>query len=175
VIRMKARVRRLKRLGLTVLGSGIALALTMLPAQAIPKAGDLAPAMQLVGSDGKAFDLARLHGRPTYLNFFASWCGPCRVETPSIARLAQRYAARGVSVVGIDVGEDLSIARAFRREFNVPYPVLADPDSTTRSTYGGGMFFPLHVFIDRAGVVRLFHPGEMSEAEIERALATIAH
>lgn len=143
------------------------------PALAIPRSGDAAPPLRLSTSDAKTVSTATLHGKPVYLNFFATWCGPCRVETPSIVALSKKYAARGLRVVGVDVGENAAKAQGFAREFNVPYVLAIDPDSTTRATYGGGIYFPLHVFIDAKGIVRMYHPGEMSATEIEAAIAQI--
>ena len=143
------------------------------PALAIPRPGDTMPPFMLSTSDGKSVGSTTLRGKPIYLNFFATWCGPCRVETPSIVRLSKKYAARGLHVVGIDVGENVGKARDFARDFSVPYQLAVDPDNTTRATYGGGLYFPLHVFIDAKGVVRMFHPGEMSDGDIEAAIATI--
>jgi cytochrome c biogenesis protein CcmG/thiol:disulfide interchange protein DsbE len=143
------------------------------PALAIPRTGDAAPPFSLATSDGKTVANGSLRGKPVYLNFFATWCGPCRVETPAIVRLSKKYAARGLRVVGIDVGENAGKARDFARDFSVPYQLAVDPDSTTRATYGGGLYFPLHVFIDAKGVVRMYHPGEMSDGDIEAAIAAI--
>jgi cytochrome c biogenesis protein CcmG, thiol:disulfide interchange protein DsbE len=143
------------------------------PASAIPRPGDVAPPFNLQSADGKTVSNVIMHNRPVYLNFFATWCGPCRVETPSIVALSKKYAARGLRVIGIDVGENMGKAQGFARDFNVPYALAVDPDSSTRSTYGGGLYFPLHVFIDAKGIVRLYHPGEMSAAEIETAIAHI--
>jgi thiol-disulfide isomerase/thioredoxin len=152
-----------------------ALALTAAPALAIPQVGQPAPALALVDTAGKPVTLAALAGKPVYLNFFATWCGPCREETPSIVALSKKYARAGVRVVGIDVGEGASKAAGFAGDFKVPYTLAIDPDTTTRATYGGGLYFPLHVFIDKRGVVRMYHPGEMTAAQIDAALATIAH
>jgi cytochrome c biogenesis protein CcmG/thiol:disulfide interchange protein DsbE len=143
------------------------------PALAIPRPGDAAPPFQLSTDDGKSVSAASLRGKPVYLNFFATWCGPCRVETPSIVALSKKYAARRLRVVGVDVGENAGKARDFAHDFGVPYVLAIDPDSTTRSTYGGGLYFPLHVFIDAKGVVRLYHPGEMTAGQIEAAIAGI--
>jgi cytochrome c biogenesis protein CcmG/thiol:disulfide interchange protein DsbE len=148
------------------------LALTA-PALAIPRPGDVAPPFALKTADGKTVGNASVRGKPAYLNFFATWCGPCRVETPSIVALSKKYAARGLRVVGVDVGEDARKAQGFARDFNVPYVLAVDPDSTTRATYGGGLYFPLHVFVDAKGIVRLYHPGEMSASEIEAAIERI--
>ena len=143
------------------------------PALAIPRTGDPAPPFSLKTADGKSVGDASLRGKPVYLNFFATWCGPCRVETPSIVALSKKYAARGLRVVGVDVGEGASKAQGFARDFGVPYVLAIDPDSTTRASYGGGLYFPLHVFVDAKGIVRLYHPGEMSASEIEAAIARI--
>jgi cytochrome c biogenesis protein CcmG, thiol:disulfide interchange protein DsbE len=143
------------------------------PALAIPRPGDAAPPFSLATADGKTVTNVVMRGRPTYLNFFATWCGPCRLETPSIVGLSKKYAPRGLRVIGVDVGENRGKAEGFARDFNVPYALAIDPDSTTRATYGGGLYFPLHVFIDAKGIVRLYHPGEMSAAEIESAIARI--
>jgi thiol-disulfide isomerase/thioredoxin len=143
------------------------------PALAIPRPGDAAPPFTLTSDVGKTISNATLAGKPVYLNFFATWCGPCRVETPSIVALSKKYAARGLHVVGVDVGENAGKAQGFAHDFNVPYALAIDPDSTTRATYGGGLYFPLHVFIDAKGIVRMYHPGEMSASDIEAAITHI--
>jgi cytochrome c biogenesis protein CcmG/thiol:disulfide interchange protein DsbE len=143
------------------------------PALAIPRSGDAMPPFTLATDDGKSVGNAALRGKPVYLNFFATWCGPCRVETPSIVKLSKKYEKRGLRVVGIDVGENAAKARDFARDFSVSYVLAVDPNSTTRATYGGGLYFPLHVFIDARGVVQMYHPGEMSDGDIEAAIARI--
>jgi cytochrome c biogenesis protein CcmG/thiol:disulfide interchange protein DsbE len=160
----------LVRVGALLVAAVLALAA---PALAIPRPGDVAPPFKLTTADGETISSATLRGKPVYLNFFASWCGPCRVETPSIVALSKKYAARGLHVVGVDVGENTGKAQGFAHDFSVPYALAIDPDSSTRPTYGGGLYFPLHVFIDAKGIVRLYHPGEMSASDIEAAIAHI--
>ncbi len=160
----------------------IALAATLLalavlgvarPALAIPRPGDAAPPFSLATVSGKTITPATFKGKPVYLNFFATWCGPCRVETPDIVGESRKYARRGLTVVGIDVGENADRAAGFVHDFSVPYAIAVDPDNSTRASYGGGLYFPLHVFIDAKGVVRTYHPGEMSAAEIDAAIKSI--
>ncbi len=150
-----------------------ALLVLAAPAMAIPRPGDAMPSFTLKTADGKTVTSATLRGKPAYLNFFATWCGPCREETPSIVSLSKKYAARGLRVVGVDVGENAGKAQGFAHDFNVPYALAVDPDNTTRSSYGGGLYFPLHVFIDAKGIVRMYHPGEMSASDIEAEIAQI--
>jgi len=164
-------IRRLLRRALPAFAASM-LALGV-PALAIPRPGDPAPPLALAAVDGRPVSLAALRGHAVYLNFFATWCGPCRVETPDIVALSKAYAGRGLRVVGIDVGEDAARARGFVREFAIPYALAVDPDSHTRLPYGGGLYFPLHVFIDARGIVRVYHPGEMNRAQIEGAIRSV--
>lgn len=143
------------------------------PAAAVPKNGDPAPPFTLPAAAGGTIASSSFAGHPLYLNFFATWCGPCRVETPSIVALSRTYAARGLRVVGIDVGESAAKAQRFAAEFKLPYPLALDQNGALRASYGAGLFFPLHVFVDGRGVVRTYHPGEMSAAQIDAALREI--
>lgn len=143
------------------------------PALAIPTVGSPAPEARLTGIDNKPVSVAALKGSPVYLNFFATWCGPCRVETPDIVRFSKQYVRRGLHVIGIDAGESATKAANFVHEFGIPYRVAADPDTTLRASYGEAVFFPIHVFIDRRGIVRTFRLGEMSASEIETAIKGI--
>jgi peroxiredoxin len=172
---MDDRLKRARALRGTVAALALAgaLAAGALPALAIPRPGDPAPAFSLATAAGKTVSSAALRGKPVYLNFFATWCGPCRVETPGIIALSGKYARRGLRVIGVDVSEPPSKALDFVHDFNVPYTLAVDPDDTTRATYGGGLYFPLHVFIDAKGIVREYHPGEMSPTEIDAAIRRI--
>ena len=74
--------------------------------------------------DGKKVNLASFAGKPLVLNMWATWCGPCKVETPQLMALADRYRARGVAFVGLNVDEPVEKVRAFRDEMQVNYPLL---------------------------------------------------
>lgn len=156
----------------TVAALVFSFASATVPALAAPRPGEAAPPFSLKTIDGTPVSPASLKGKPVYLNFFATWCGPCRLETPSIVGLSNKY--RGIRIVGIDVGENSSRTAAFAREFKIPYPLVSDSDSTMRSSYGAGLFFPLHVFIDARGIVRTYVPGEMNPNQIEAALKSIS-
>ena len=104
------------------------------------------------------------------MNFFASWCGPCNAEAPAIGRLRAQYGKRGLQVLGINELDRPGEAQAFQRKYDNPYGLVAiDEDGAIGKKYGAiGM--PVHVFIDRRGVVKIFRVGEMSSAEIETAI-----
>ena len=83
--------------------------------QVAPELGALAPSFRATLANGAAFDLAELNGRAVIVNFWATWCGPCRVEMPELEALQQAYGGRGLAVVGVNTGETLDdVVRAYR-------------------------------------------------------------
>src|SRR5436190_8274671 len=114
--------------------------------------GFAAPDFRLRKLDGSAsLALSELRGRVVVLNFFASWCDPCRGEAPVLRRLSDRYRNRGVVVVGVATNDDLGDARSFARTYGLSYPlVVADEDILTAYAVRG---LPETVFIDVAGSV----------------------
>ncbi len=92
-------------------------------------------------------------GEVVLLNFWATWCPPCRKEMPSMAELHRKYAAKGLKVVAISVDRDANDLSAFVREYKLPFQVLHDADSKTSHSYG--VFrYPETFLIDRQGQVR---------------------
>ncbi|MEO6991967.1 MAG: TlpA disulfide reductase family protein [Candidatus Baltobacteraceae bacterium] len=138
-------------------------------AAAAPHAGDVAPAMSLPKTTGGTLSLASLKGKAVYLNFFASWCGPCNEEAPSIAALQRKYKSKGLVVVGIDEQEDASKAKGFLAKYKLPYSAVTDADGSEGRAYGV-LALPVHVFIDRNGKVSTYRLGEMNPGEIEAAI-----
>lgn len=115
----------------------------------------------LEGGAAAAFTLpdlkGKMHGLPegevTLLNFWATWCPPCRKEMPSMATLHRRYAEKGLKIVAVSVDRDASDLSAFVREYKLPFQVLHDADSSVSHSYG--VFrYPETFLIDRQGQVR---------------------
>jgi cytochrome c biogenesis protein CcmG/thiol:disulfide interchange protein DsbE len=99
--------------------------------------GQQAPAFNLaaLGNSGAQVSLAAYAGKPVIVNFFASWCGPCRKETPLMARYYT--AAHGaVRVIGVDTNDSRTAALTFTRHYGVTYPVGSDPAATTAGAFG---------------------------------------
>jgi cytochrome c biogenesis protein CcmG/thiol:disulfide interchange protein DsbE len=154
----------------TVAAAVAALMLLPAAALAVPQAGKPAPAFSLPSPGGKAVSLDALRGKPVYINFYASWCGPCNAEAPSIVKLRTQYAKTGLQVVGIDELDDQNAGVAFVRKYGNPYTLVAfDGDGKVGKSYGA-IAMPVHVFIDRRGNVTTYRLGEMSPAEIESAI-----
>ena len=144
----------------------------MLPAGAAVEAGDGAPdvVLPLLVDDGSASQsLAALRGKVVYLEFWASWCGPCRVSFPQLEQLRAELGPRGFEVLAVNVDEVEADARRFLQQVPVSYPVVRDASGATPAAYGI-LGMPTGYLIDRDGLVRLVHQGyRRSDGEALRA------
>ncbi len=144
-----------------------------------PFMGKPAPAFALEDLSGKKVSLASYKGKAVLVNFWATWCGPCKVETPWLIELRNKYAGQGFEILGISTeGDDLkkddkagwakdkaAIAKFVATE-KVPYPILVDGDSLSQA-YGGLDAMPTSFFVDRKGTVVAAQMGLTSESDIE--------
>lgn len=120
--------------------------------------GTPAPRFELGSADGKTIDLASLQGKVVMINFWASWCGPCRKEMPILEQLNKQYRPKGLALVGINVEPDPSAALEWLKATPVSFPILFDSQSKVSKLYQvAGM--PNTVIIDRKGMVRYIHRG----------------
>jgi cytochrome c biogenesis protein CcmG/thiol:disulfide interchange protein DsbE len=149
------------------------------PQYVSPLMGKPAPTFALGDLSGKKVTLASYRGKAVLINFWATWCAPCRLETPWLIELRNKYAAQGFEVLGVDTeGDDLqksdtagwakdkAAVGKFAAEMKVPYPVLMDGDSISRD-YGGLDDLPASFFVDRKGKVVAAQVGLTSESEME--------
>ena len=144
-----------------------------------PFMGKPAPAFALEDLSGKKVSLASYRGKAVMINFWATWCGPCKIETPWLIELRNKYASQGFEILGVDTeGDDLKksdlagwakdkgeIAKFVEQE-KMTYPVLIDGDSISEP-YGGLDALPTSFFVDREGNVVAAQMGLTSESEIE--------
>jgi peroxiredoxin len=126
---LKLGAQSLAVAGVGVLASLLAWSLTHKTPP--PKVGARAPAFSLPRLEGKgSVSLASLRGKTVVLNFFASWCGPCKREAPDLESLWRRYRSDGVVVLGVDSGDARGSARRFLGAHGVTYPIVFDPGQT---------------------------------------------
>lgn len=118
------------------------------------------PRLDLVDLDGKFWSLAAFNGRPVVLNFWASWCTPCRAEMPSLELLATRHERDGLLVLSVNYQEAVPAIKRFLDTLPLSLPILLDRDGTVTAAWTPKVF-PTTVLVDRAGVARQQVLGEM--------------
>ncbi|HTV78994.1 MAG TPA: TlpA disulfide reductase family protein [Steroidobacteraceae bacterium] len=115
-----------------------------------------APTFSLPARGGATIDLSQFRGQVVMINFWASWCGPCRQEMPLLESMYEKYKPLGFTLLGVNVEPDQKDAMGFLQQTPVTFPVLFDAKSKVSGLYNvQGM--PTTVFIDRKGNVRLVH------------------
>lgn len=121
-----------------------------------------APAPPFTGTmlDGKEVSLSDYQGKVLLLDFWASWCGPCRKELPFLIDLHKAYHDAGFEVVAVNIDDDVKNAQAFltNLERKTPFPIVVDPEKQLPSLYEIGAM-PTSLFVDKQGIVRYWHDG----------------
>ncbi len=117
-----------------------------------------APAFTLQSADGRTVSLAQFKGDVVMINFWASWCGPCRQEMPLLDDIYKQYKDMGFTLLGVNVEPDAHDANAWLKKTPVSYPILYDPKSRVSQLYRV-QAMPATVIVDRNGVVRFMHNG----------------
>jgi thiol-disulfide isomerase/thioredoxin len=124
-----------------------------------PLVGHAAPPFSATTLDGAPFELADYLGKDVIiLDFWATWCGPCRQSLPALAEVAAQYKERGVAFFAVDVEETPDEVRAFLAEAMLDLPVVMDPDGAISSLYKL-KYFPQTVIIGKDGKVAFVHEG----------------
>ena len=136
----------------------IAAAGLALPALAADPTGGPAPQFTLGSKAGQNVSLAQYKGQVVMLNFWASWCGPCRQEMPLLESIYKKYNRLGFTLIGVNVEPDSNAANEWLKQTPVSFPILYDKESKVSKMYDvAGM--PSTVIIDRTGKVRVLHRG----------------
>jgi cytochrome c biogenesis protein CcmG/thiol:disulfide interchange protein DsbE len=136
-----------------------------------PVKGKPAPNFALNDTEGNRVQLADLRGKVVVVNFWATWCGPCRQEFPELQKAATRR-ANDVVVLALDQSESTDKVTRFRDQLNATFPILMDSSSSVFNSYGlSGI--PDTIFIDRDGTVRDVVPGPLSAGSFQYRIMQI--
>ncbi len=151
-----------------------------------PLLGKPAPAFKLLDTDGKEVSLESYRGRPVLVNFWATWCGPCKYEIPWLTALKTKYAGQGFEILGVSsdqldtdekgkaTEEKAAILKA-AKTLRINYPVLIGGDAITQE-YGGIDLLPQSFYVDRSGKVVAVITGagskDEAEADIQKAIGS---
>jgi len=135
------------------------LALLLCPVANALSIGDAAPELARADFSGRQVTLSGLRGKLVLLNFWATWCAPCREEMPAFSRWQRAYGAKGLQVVGISMDDDEQSVRSFLAKRPVAYPVVMG-DATLGEHFGGVLGLPLSYLIDANGRVVARFQGE---------------
>jgi thiol-disulfide isomerase/thioredoxin len=133
--------------------------------------GGKTPALKLADADGRERSIAEWRGKTVVVNFWATWCEPCREEMPSLDRLKARLAPKGFDVIAVNVGESRERVERFTREVPVSFPIVYDKDSATARTWKV-RGYPTSYVIGPDGRIRYYFVGELdwSSDEVVRVI-----
>lgn len=141
--------------------------------------GKAAPGFTLVSTDGKKVSLSDFKGRPVLVNFWATWCGPCKLEMPWLEEFSNKYKGQGLVVLGMDEDQDVGPAEVEKaaRKIGVSYPILMpDKKEEIAKAYGGIDYTPETFYVDKSGKVVAVSLGapskERMEALIQQTIAS---
>ncbi|TPW12820.1 MAG: thiol-disulfide isomerase-like protein [Halothiobacillaceae bacterium] len=138
---------------------------------AAEKMTGLAPDFTLKSNSGANLKLSEYRGEVVMINFWASWCGPCRQEMPLLDKLYQQYKELGFVLLGVNVEEDSSKAKELLQDVTVSFPILFDEKNSVSTQYKL-VAMPSTVLVDRDGNMRYFHAGYRpgDEAEYDKLI-----
>jgi len=120
--------------------------------------GNLAPDFTLTDLNGKKLSLSDYKGKVVLLDFWATWCSPCREEIPHFVEMQNKYGSQGLQVLGISMDDDVKPVQKFYQQYNLNYPVALGDDKLA-DRFGGVLGLPVNFVIDRQGRIYAKHLG----------------
>jgi peroxiredoxin len=143
-------------IGTSLLATLLAVVLAFAPARAALDSP--APDFTLKSASGENIKLSELRGQVVLINFWASWCGPCRQEMPLLDQMYQKYGPLGFTLLGVNVEQDSADAQRMLKDTPVTFPILFDAQNQVSKLYDVTAM-PSTVLVDRDGKVRFMHKG----------------
>jgi peroxiredoxin len=139
-----------------------------------PEIGAQAPDFALRDLEGNEVRLSDFRGRTVLLTFWATWCGPCRMEMPTFEGRYQELKDDGFTVLGLNYDEPIEDLSAFRDELGLSFPLLLDPGGNVQRLYRIHGY-PSSIFVDPQGVVRVVHIGLITESQLRDYLVELGY
>jgi peroxiredoxin len=132
-----------------------------------------APNFRLKSQDGKIVELAKLKGKVVVVNFWATWCGPCRKEIPGFLEVYKQYKDKGLEIVGVSLDQEgWEVVKPYVDQSKMSYPVVVG-DGALAEAYGGINAIPATFIIDKKGNVAKRHVGYLSKSEFENVVKSL--
>jgi cytochrome c biogenesis protein CcmG/thiol:disulfide interchange protein DsbE len=132
-----------------------------------------APEFALKDIDGKVVRLSDYKGKVVLLDFWATWCGPCKIEIPWLKEFQRKFRDRGFEIIGVSMDDEgLTVVKPFVKELAINYRIVIG-DDTTAQLYGGVDALPTTFVIDRDGKIAAVHVGLTSKGEIEHGIEEV--
>ena len=142
----------------------------LIPALTFSQKATKAPNFSLKAADGKVIDLQKLKGKIVVLNFWATWCGPCKAEIPGFLEVYKQYKPKGLEIVGISLDRDgWKPVKPFIERYKITYPVVVG-DGDLADAYGGIQAIPTTFVVDRKGNIVNRHLGYMDKKAFENLI-----
>jgi peroxiredoxin len=137
-----------------------------------PREGALAPDFELENINRELVQLSEVAGHPVLINFWATWCAPCRLEMPAIQDRFESYRNEGFEVIAVNFDESSEQVHAFADELGLTFSLLLDPGGKIQRAYKI-RGYPTSFFVDSSGIIRVLHIGVMTEKQLDDYLAEI--
>lgn len=152
--------------------NGIAPLGEELASEPAPEENAIAPDFKLLNTEGVEVRLSELRGQPVLINFWATWCAPCRLEMPAVQDRFEKFSENGLKILAVNFDEPVEDVQAFSDELGLTFDLLLDPGGEIQRTYRI-RGYPTSFFLDASGVIRIVHIGVMTEGQLDDYLVEI--
>lgn len=171
---VKKRKRRLvlRTIVLILLVAAVVFAITSKKTQKVLAVGDMAPDFEVVDLDGNTHRLSEYRGEGVFLNFWGSWCPPCKTEMPFMENQSKAFKDKGVHILALNIKDTRLKAETFRDQYGLTFPIAQDRDESIRRAYNV-LPLPTTILINPDGVIVDIITTGINEEQIRQAMESI--